>query len=267
MPPPIYPLGVAFMAKLTVSSLIQLKQQGTKIMACVCYDNQIAQILDRAGVDILSAGDSGGRTAFGHRNFLEVSMDDMVIITRAVSRAAQHAVVNADMPFGPPQEGWQSALAAAIRLVKEGAEMVKVDNAAANMETVKAIANAGIPIWPQFGFSPQSSMAIGEFSARTDEMVQRGRERIFKEAQELEAAGASVLDLTGVTHEMYAEVAKLVKIPVLGGQAGAEADGRIFTGFSPRAASVDREPGPMNIGRFIFDAVSKQLEEVRAGNF
>jgi 3-methyl-2-oxobutanoate hydroxymethyltransferase len=260
--------GSTAMTKLTVSSLIQMKAEGQKIMACVCYDNQIAQILDRAGVDILSAGDSGGRTAFGHRTFFEVTVDDMVIICRAVSRAASHAVVNCDMPFGPPQEGWQSALSAAVRLVKEGgAEIVKIDNGAANMDAVKAIAEAGIPVFPQFGFSPQSSMAIGEFMARTEDMLAQRRDQIFREAQELEKAGASVLDLTGVTHDMYAEVAKRVKIPVLGGQAGAEADGRIFTGFSPRAAGIDREPGPMNIGHFIYDAAAKQLADVRAGNF
>lgn len=256
------------MAKLTVSSLIGMKQQGQKIMACVCYDNQIATILDRAGVDILSAGDSGGRTAFGHKGMFQVTVDDMVIICSAVSSAAEHAVVNCDMPFGPPQEGWQSALKAAIRFVKEaGAEMVKVDNGAANLDAVKAIAQAGIPVFPQFGFSPQSSMAIGSFGARTEEMLQQRREQIFQDAQELEAAGASVLDLTGVTHDMYAEVAKLVKIPVLGGQAGAEADGRIFTGFSVRAAGIDREPSPTNFGRTIYDAAKKQLDNVRAGNF
>lgn len=256
------------MAKLTVTSLQQMKRDGQKIMAAVCYDYQLSRILDRAGVDLISAGDSVGHTNFGYRTHYSITMDEMVIVARGVSRAAQHAVVNADLPFGPTQEGWKEALLAAVRLVKEGeADTVKLDNAAANLDAVKAIANAGIPLWPQFGFSPQSSMAIGEFTARTDEMLARRREQILREAQELEAAGAMLLDLTGVTHDLYADVAKAVKIPVLGGQAGAEADGRIFTAFTLREAGIDREPGPMNIARFVYDAVSSTLADVRAAKF
>lgn len=256
------------MTKLTVASLQQMKRDGQKIMAAVCYDYQLAMILDRAGIDILSVGDSGGRTLLGMDGDFEVDVDHMVLLCRAVAKGAERAVVNCDMPFGPPQAGWQEALRAAIRLVKEGhAETVKIDNGAANLDAVKAIADAGIPVYPQFGFSPQSSMAIGNFMARTDEMIAQRRDQLLREAQELEAAGASLLDLTGVTQDIYAEVAKLVKIPVLGGQATAVADGRIFTGFTLRAAGIDREPGPMNIGRFVFDAAKTTLENVRAGNF
>jgi ketopantoate hydroxymethyltransferase len=110
-------------------------------------------------------------------------------------------------------------------------------------------------------------MAIGEFTARTDEMVARRRDQIVREAQELEAAGASCLDLTGVTPEIYAEAARAVKIPVLGGQATSVADGRIFTNFQLRAANVDREPGPTNIARFVYDYVTTTLDHVRAAQF
>jgi 3-methyl-2-oxobutanoate hydroxymethyltransferase len=195
-------------------------------------------------------------------------MDEMVIVCRSVSRAAEHAVVNGDLPFGPVQEGYKEALKAAIRLIQEGeVEMVKLDNAAANMDAVKAITQAGIPLWPQFGFSPQSSMAIGEFTARTDDMLARRRDQILREAQELETAGVMMLDLTGVTHDLYGEVAKTVKIPVLGGQAGAEADGRIFTNFQVRATGIDADRGPTNIGGFIYDYVTTTLGKVRAANF
>src|SRR5437867_1735002 len=227
------------MAKLTVTALQQMKRDGQKIMAAVCYDYQLSSILDTAGVDLISAGDSVGYTNFGQLTRYGTTMDEMIIVSRAVSRAAKRAVVNADLPFGPVQEGYKEALKAAIRLIQEGeAETVKLDNAAANMDAVKAITNAGIPLWPQFGFSPQSSMAIGEFTARTEDMVARRRDQILREAQELEAAGASLLDLTGVTSEIYGEVAKSVKIPVLGGQATPVADGRIFPAFTLRAAGI-----------------------------
>ncbi|MEA2638986.1 MAG: 3-methyl-2-oxobutanoate hydroxymethyltransferase [Chloroflexota bacterium] len=256
------------MARLTVTALQQMKPAGKKIMACVCYDYQVAKILDRAGCDLLSAGDSVGNAYFGYPTHYQVSVDEMVLVSRAVATAAEHAVVNCDMPFGPVQEGYKAALAAAIRFVKEGhADMVKVDNAAANMDTVKAICNAGIPLWPQFGFSPQATMAIGNFMARTDEMIARRRDQIIREAQELEAAGASVLDLTGVTHEIYAEVAKTVKIPVLGGQTGPEADGHIFTEFVPRATAVERDAGPRNVGRYIYDSALLVRGLVDAADF
>lgn len=256
------------MAKLTVASLQQMKRDGQKIMAAVVYDYQLARICDRAGVHLISAGDSVGYTNFGQLTRYGTTMDEMVIVCRAVSRGAQNAVVNGDLPFGPVQEGYKAALRAAIRLVQEGeVDMVKLDNAAANLDAVKAIAHAGIPIWPQFGFSPQSSMAIGEFTARTEEMVARRREQILKEAVALEEAGASLLDLTGVTSDIYGEVARTVKIPVLGGQATSAADGRIFTNFQLRASTVDQEPGPNNIGRFVFDYVTRTLEAVREGRF
>jgi 3-methyl-2-oxobutanoate hydroxymethyltransferase len=256
------------MAKLTVTSLQQMKRDGQKIMAAVCYDYQLSKILDRAGVHLISAGDSVGYTNFGQLTRYGTTMDEMVIICRAVARAAEHAVVNGDLPFGPVQEGYKEALKASIRLIQEGeVDMVKLDNAAANMDAVKAVTGAGIPLWPQFGFSPQSSMSIGEFTARTDDMVARRRDQIVREAQELEAAGASMLDLTGVTPEIYAEAARAVKIPVLGGQATSVADGRIFTNFQLRAANIDREPGPTNIARFVYDYVTATMENVQAGKF
>jgi 3-methyl-2-oxobutanoate hydroxymethyltransferase len=256
------------MAKLTVSSLQQMKRDGQKIMAAVCYDYQLSRICDRAGVHLISAGDSVGYTNFGQLTRYGTTMDEMVIVCRAVARGAQNAVVNGDLPFGPVQEGYKAAVKAAIRLIQEGeVDTVKLDNAAANMDAVKAITNAGIPLWPQFGFSPQSSMAIGEFTARTEDMVARRREQIVREAVALEEAGASLLDLTGVTPEIYAEVAKTVKIPVLGGQATAAADGRIFTNFQLRSSTVDQESGPNNIGRFVFDYVSRTMENVKLSKF
>jgi len=256
------------MAKLRVTDLQQMKRDGQKIHAAICYDYEMAQIVDRAGVDLVTVGDSVGRTYFGQESFYEITMDQMVLVSLAVTRGVQRAVVNCDLPFGPVQESAQEAVRAAIRLVKEGhAEMVKLDNAPANMDAVRGIVQAGIPLWPQFGFSPQSSMAIGEFMNRTDDMIARRRDLILRQAQDLEEAGASMLDLTGVTHDLYAEVAKMVKIPVLGGQAGAEADGRIG-GFSYRAASIDQDtPGRANVAKFIHDAAVAAVQATKAANF
>src|SRR5207244_1391464 len=124
-------------------------------------DFPMARILDMAGADLLSAGDSVGRNFWGNSTHNEVTLEQMIVVCKAVARGAERAVVNCDIPFGPVQAGVQSGLDAAIRLVKEGqAEMVKVDNAIANLDVVKAIAKSGIPVFTQFGFSPQSSLAL-----------------------------------------------------------------------------------------------------------
>ncbi len=257
------------MAKLTVTDLQQMKRDGTKIQAAICYEHQMALIYDRAGVDLVTVGDTVGATLWGQSTWFEVTMDQMVLTCLAVTRGVKHAVVNCDLPFGPVQEGADAALRASIRLVKEGhADMVKLDNAPSNMDAVRAIIRSGIPLWPQFGFSPQSTLAIGgEFMNRTPEMIEQRRQLILGQAKQLEEAGATMLDLTGVTHELYAEVAQSVSIPVLGGQAGAEADGRIM-GFTPRANAIDRpDDGRLNPAKFIYEGVLAALEATRAGKF
>jgi 3-methyl-2-oxobutanoate hydroxymethyltransferase len=142
----------------------------------------------------------------------------MVIVCQAVSRGAERAVVTCDLPFGPVQAGVASGLDAAIRLVKEGgAETVKVDNAIPHLDVVKAIINAGIAVFPQFGFSPQSSMAIGDFNNRRNDAVREAKARLVEEAKIREAVGCSALDCTGVTPDVYGAISRASSLPVMGG--------------------------------------------------
>src|SRR6266508_5820690 len=114
--------------QVTLVALHQMKRDGRKIVGVVVYDYQMAQIADRAGVDIVSVGDSVGVNMWGHRSELEVTLDQMVLVCQAVRRGVTRALVSCDLPFGPLQEGTDAALRAAIRLVKEGgADMVKLD--------------------------------------------------------------------------------------------------------------------------------------------
>src|SRR5205823_13429406 len=115
-------------SKVTIPALQQMKRAGQKIVGVVAWDFQIAQIIDRAGVDIVSVGDSVGTNLLGHASPLSVTMEEMIVVCKAVSRGVKRAIVSCDIPFGPVQEGVDSALRAAIRLVKEaGADMVKLD--------------------------------------------------------------------------------------------------------------------------------------------
>ena len=139
-----------------------MKRDGRKIVGVVAWDYQIAQIVDRVGVEIVSVGDTVGIKLWGHPNPLEITMDEMIVVGKAVRRGVKRALVSCDLPFGPLQEGTEAAVRAAIRMVKEaGADMIKLDGAAQYPEAVRAIARAGIPVFAQFGITPQTALHYG----------------------------------------------------------------------------------------------------------
>ena len=174
--------------KITVPALQQMKHERRKIVGVVAWDYQMAQIVDRAGVDIVSVGDTVGTNLWGHPSPLEVTMEEMVLVCKAVRRGVKRALVSVDFPFGPLQEGTGAALRAAIRLVKEtGADMVKLDGAADFPEAVTAIARAGIPVFAQFGITPQTALRYGiEYDALLNPEVELPPEMTAK----LEATAA-----------------------------------------------------------------------------
>ena len=134
------------MDNVTIPALQQMKRDGKKIAGVVAWDYPMARIADRAGIDLISVGDSVGVNLWGHANPLEVTLDEMLVVCKAVRRGTQRALVSCDFPFGPLQQGIDTALAAAIRIVKEGgADMIKLDGAADFPEAVHALVRAGIP--------------------------------------------------------------------------------------------------------------------------
>lgn len=142
--------------KITLPALQQMKEDGHKIVGVVAWDYQIAQIVDRAGVDIVSVGDTVGMNLWGQPNPFEITMDQMVVVTQAVRRGVSRALLSCDFPFGPLQEGSHSAVRAAIRLAKEtGVDMVKLDGASDFLDGVMAVVRAGVPVFAQFGITPR----------------------------------------------------------------------------------------------------------------
>jgi len=135
-----------------------MKRDGRKIVGVVVYDYQMAQIVDRAGVDIVSVGDSVGQNMWGQASELDVTLDQMLLACTAVRKGVRNALVSCDLPYGPVQQGPAAGVAAAMRLVTEGgADMVKVDAAAEHPDAVRAIVDAGIAVWAQFGVTPHTS--------------------------------------------------------------------------------------------------------------
>jgi 3-methyl-2-oxobutanoate hydroxymethyltransferase len=260
---------------VTIPSLQEMKCAGRKIVGVVAWDHQIAQIVDRAGVDIVSVGDTVGVNLWGHASPLEITMSEMLIVCKAVRRGVKRALVSCDFPFGPLQQGTESAVRAAILLVKEGgADMVKLDGAADFPDAVRAIARGGIPVFAQFGVTPQTALRYGvPYSAAGKPGAQPPAEataRLVDEARRLEEAGASLLDFTNSGPVAGAAVTAAVSIPVLGGLGGGPwLDGRmrmVHGAIGYAATNLDSNvENYANVARITFGAISDYAEDVRAG--
>lgn len=262
------------MDKVTLPALQQMKRDGRKIVGVVAWDYQMAQIVDRAGVDIVSVGDTVGINLWGHPNPLEITMEEMVVVCKAVRRGVKRALVSCDFPFGPLQEGTDSALRAAIRLVKEaGADMIKLDGAADFPDAVRAISRAGIPVFAQFGITPQTALQYGIEYAK---MLKSGAQipeamatKLVEQAKRLEDAGAALIDFTHSGPVAGPAVVSAVAIPVIGGLGGGPwLDGRMrmahaAIGYAASALDSMTE-SYANVARITLDAITAYAADVRA---
>ena len=262
-------------AQMTIPALVQMKREGKKSIGVVAWDYQIARIADRAGVDFVSVGNSVGVNLWGHANPLEVTLDEMLVCCKAVRRGVERALVSCDIPFGPVQQGVDSALAAAIRLVKEaGADMVKVDAASEFPDVVRALTRAGIPVFAQFGLTPQTAIKYGiPYSAQSSAGAQATAEaaaRLVEEAKLLEDAGAALLDFTNSGPIAGAAVVKAVKIPVIGGFGGGPwLDGRVrlahtAIGYAEKWLDSKTETY-VNTAKAALEAFGALIADARAG--
>jgi 3-methyl-2-oxobutanoate hydroxymethyltransferase len=256
--------------RVTVAALQAMKRDGRKIVGVVVYDYQMAQIVDRAGVDIVSVGDSVGANMWGQRSELEVTLDQMLLVCKAVRRGVDRALVSCDMPYGPLQEGPAVARRAAEYLVSEGgADMLKLDAAAEFPESAKAIADAGVPVWAQFGITPHTAMRYTATARTLPELSAELKDQFLHEAQLLEEAGASLLDFTNSGPVAGPAVAAAVSIPVLGGLGGGPwLDGRVRAignaiGYTA-AALDDTTERYANVAQIALDAIKTYADDVRA---
>lgn len=261
--------------EVTLPGLQAMKARGEKIVGVVVWDHEMARIVDRAGVDLVSVGDTVGVNLWGHTNPLEVTMDQMVLVCQAVRRGVTRALVSCDFPFGPMQEGTDSAVRAAVRLVKEaGVDLVKLDGASDFPEAVTAVARAGIPVIAQFGITPQTALRFGVTYRSTpsagDAVPAEMCDQLVAEARALEAAGASMLNVTNSGPVVGAAVAAAVSIPVLGGFGGGPwLDGRIrlattAIGYGSRGLDRPAAESYANVAQVALEAISAYSADVRA---
>ncbi len=262
-------------SKVTIPLLHQMKREGRKIAGIVAWDTPMARIADRAGIELVSVGDSVGVNLWGHSHPFEVTLDEMLVVCKAVRRGVTRALVSCDFPFGPLQEGAAGAVRAAIRLVKEGgADMVKLDGAADCPDAVRALARAGIPVFAQFGLTPQTALQFGiPYGAQSAPGVIVRPEltaRLVEQARLLECVGASLLDFTNSGPVAGAAVAKAVSIPVVGGFGGGPwLDGRMrlahtAIGYADKWIESKTETYA-NVARISLDAFTSLIADVRAG--
>jgi 3-methyl-2-oxobutanoate hydroxymethyltransferase len=228
--------------QVTLSSLRSLKREGRKIVAVVAWDVQAAAILDRAGVDVVSVGDSVGVNLWGRESESDVTLEELLLVCTAVRRGLRRALLSCDLPAGAGVEE-------ARRLVEEGgADVVKIEDA----DAVPAFVDAGIPVFAQFsgGSSPD------------EELVSRARG--------LEQAGAELLDFRHSGPVAGKKVVEAVSVPVLGGLGGGPwLDGRIrmihrAVGYD--FSALDRQPDSYaNVAQVVHDAIVAYADDVRGG--
>ena len=260
--------------RVTVGGLQAMKPAGRKIVGVVAWDYQIAKIADRAGVDLVSVGDSVGMNLWGRSNPDDMTLDEMVLVCRAVRAGVERALVSCDFPAGVLQQGKRAALAAARRVVDEGgADMVKLDGAAEFPDAVRAIADAGIPVFAQMGITQGNAKQYGIEHARllggAIQVPQEMASRLVEEAKRLEGAGAAMIDFTSSGPVAGPMVARAVKIPVVGGLGGGPwLDGRMrmaHAAIGYAAAAIDSKAETYaNVARVTLDALSAYADDVRA---
>jgi 3-methyl-2-oxobutanoate hydroxymethyltransferase len=258
---------------VTVPTLQQMKRDGRKIVGIVAWDYQMAQVVDRAGVDLVSVGDSVGVNLWGHENPLEVTLDEMVLVCKAVRRGVRRAIVSVDFPFGPLQQGTDAALAAAIRLVKEaGADMIKLDGAADFPEAIEALARAGIPVFAHFGITPQTALQLGiDYKTMLKsgaQLPESATARLVEQARRMESAGASLIDFQHSGPVAGAAVTAAVRIPVIGGLGGGPwLDGRMrmaHAAIGYAASAIDGKPDTYaQVSTIALDAIKAYADDVR----
>jgi 3-methyl-2-oxobutanoate hydroxymethyltransferase len=213
--------------KLPLTELAELARRGQKLVMVTAYDFPSGRIADDAGVELVLVGDSAAMTVLGHESTVPATMEELLMLTRAVSRGAKRPLVIADMPFGSFQISDDVAVENAVRFVKEaGADAVKLEGAGPTLSRVQAIVGAGVPVMGHVGLTPQSATMLGGFKAQGRTAAKA--EQLYEDALALEAAGCFAIVLEAVPAPVAARVTEALQVPTIGIGAGAECDGQVL---------------------------------------
>lgn len=255
--------------KMTVPMLRERKENREPLAMVTAYDSTFASIIDDAGVDIILVGDSVATVMQGQRNTLDVSMENMEYHVRLVAASRPFALVVGDMPFGSYQSSVKDAVDNAVRLIKAGAEVVKLEGGVHVAEQIRAIAAADIPVMGHIGLTPQSYHRMGgnKVQGRVSGDAAGSRERLLEDAHAVEQAGACAIVIEAVPAPLAANITEKVSIPTIGIGAGVSCDGQVLVmhdllGLSPRTFTFAKAYADLR--STATDAVRQYVAEVRA---
>ncbi len=255
--------------KVTVPAL-RARKGGEPIVALTAYDYPSARLVDRAGVELLLVGDSVANVVLGYDSTIPVTLDEMILVSRAVRRATQTALVVGDLPFGTYHESAEQAVRSSIRFVKEGGvEAVKLEGGRSRAETVRRIVDAEIPVLGHIGLTPQSVHRLGGYRVQ-GKTVEAARS-LAEDAEALEDAGAFAIVLEAIPAEIARFITRRVSVPTIGIGAGPHCDGQILVFTDLVGLSFGHTPKfvrrYVDAGKLIASGIERYAEDVRSRAF
>jgi len=253
----------------TVQDIINMKKEKKKISVITSYDYTLASLCDKAGIDVLLVGDSAGMVMLGYENTIPVTMDQMCMFTEAVSRARKNSLLVSDLPFMSYQASIEDAINNSGRLIKAGADAVKLEGGSIMTETISAIVDVGIPVMGHIGLQPQTTMLSEGYKVqgKTKETAMR----LIDDAKELEEAGVFSIIIEMVSHEVAQIISETVNVPVIGIGSGVNCDGQVlvvqdllgmYDKIKPKFAKRY-----MNLSEDIVKSLEDYKKEVQSGQF
>jgi 3-methyl-2-oxobutanoate hydroxymethyltransferase len=255
---------------VTVPKLAEMKRAGEPIVMVTAYDFPSAQVVERAGVDVVLVGDTAAMVVLGYDATTPVGMDEMVVMAAAVRRGLKTPLLIGDMPFGSYERSNEHAIDNAQRYVREaGCKAVKLERGGASVERARAIVRSGIPVMGHVGLTPQTVNALGGF--KTQGKTAESAAKVAEEALALQAAGCFAIVFEAVPAAITAALMPKLDVPIIGIGAGASTDGQvlvfhdllgIYAGHTPKFVKRYAE-----IGEEMSDAVGRYAAEVRERSF
>ena len=256
--------------RVTTKSVVEMKANGEKISMLTAYDYTFAKLLDSAGIDVLLVGDSASNVMAGHETTLPITLDHMIYHASSVIRGVTRALVVVDLPFGTYQSDPKKALRSATRIMKEsGAHAIKLEGGKEEAESIRRIVNAGIPVMGHLGLTPQSIHQFGSFALRAKEEAEA--QKLKEDAKLLEQLGCFAIVLEKIPAKLAEEVAKSVRIPIIGIGAGSAVDGQVLVMHDMLGMSNEFHPKFLrkyaNLQEIINEAVTHYIQDVKAVEF
>ncbi len=256
--------------RVTTHVLHAMKLKGEKITMLTAYDYSFARLVDQAGIDVILVGDSASNVMAGFETTLPITLENMIYHAASVVRGTNRALVVVDLPFGTYQGNSMTALASAIRIMKEtGAQAVKLEGGVEIIESIERILSAGIPVMGHLGLTPQAIHKFGTYVVRATEQVEA--DKLKTDAEALANAGCFAIVLEKIPAKLAGEVSEAITIPTIGIGAGAEVNGQVLVLHD--MLGITQEFSPRFLRRYhnlqmeIKGAVQNYIEDVRSSEF